>query len=65
MANMLRLKVKNIKKYFKYKGHLVHKETGDEHKENDSEGPALEDSCDEGPASDVVDEDKHHGWDHP
>ena len=41
------------------------KETGDEHKENDSEGPALEDSCDEGPASDVVDEDKHHGWDHP
>jgi hypothetical protein len=43
----------------------VHKVTGDEHKENDTKGPFLEDSGDEGPSGNVVEEDKHHGRDHP
>ena len=41
------------------------KETGDENKDHDQEGPLLENPHDEGPGGDVVEEHHQHGGDHP
>jgi hypothetical protein len=45
--------------------YLMNKVVEDENKENDPKSPMFQNSCNEGPSGNAVDENNHHGRSHP